>query len=297
MTERFSHPLIVVAIPAYNEAKHIGEAIASLRAQTHTDFLAVVSDNASTDGTPEVAETAIAGDPRFRIVRHEVNKGAVYNFRYVLDASESPYFMWLGAHDVIAPTFLERHLAAMEADPEVSLSYAHTRWIDEEGNELRVTNAGGLAHLGRTGVERYLRSAHTLRECTAINNVIRRRCLGSLNGHEVASADNVMLSRLLLLGRANEVAEPLYWRRDFKAKAQDYMQRMTGKAGMARDMRPMIGLYARQADELLAGRPDRWLVKQALLYILRRRFTPGLISVATARKVARRVKCTLLPNP
>jgi hypothetical protein len=46
------HPVIVVGIPAYNEAKYIGRALESWQSQTSSDFLAVIGDNASTACLP-----------------------------------------------------------------------------------------------------------------------------------------------------------------------------------------------------------------------------------------------------
>ena len=147
MTKRFRHSSIIIAIPAYNEEAHIGEAIASLKAQDWPDFLALICDNGSTDRTGEICREAIAGDPRFNYLRHPENRGAAFNFNYAFDISDSPYFMWLGAHDKIAPTYLGEHLRALEANPDFSLSYCLTQWIDETGAPLQITRASDLGDL------------------------------------------------------------------------------------------------------------------------------------------------------
>jgi cellulose synthase/poly-beta-1,6-N-acetylglucosamine synthase-like glycosyltransferase len=59
---RFRHPRIVVGIPVYNEERFVVDCIQSLRAQTLQDFLVVISDNASTDGTEASCRKAIDGD-------------------------------------------------------------------------------------------------------------------------------------------------------------------------------------------------------------------------------------------
>ena len=63
---------IGVVIPAFNAAKWIADAIASVLAQTHRDWQLVVVDDGSTDGTSEV----VAGfaDPRIRLIR-QANAG------------------------------------------------------------------------------------------------------------------------------------------------------------------------------------------------------------------------------
>ncbi|WP_110470658.1 glycosyltransferase [Williamsia limnetica] len=57
-----------VCIPARDEAPRIASLIADLKAQTGIpDLRVLICDDDSTDGTAEVATTAIAGDPRFEL--------------------------------------------------------------------------------------------------------------------------------------------------------------------------------------------------------------------------------------
>lgn len=72
MTSNFT-PRVSVIIPAYNVAPYLGEALASLAAQTMPDFEAIIID----DGSPDDIAAAAApwlDDPRFRLIRTE-NRG------------------------------------------------------------------------------------------------------------------------------------------------------------------------------------------------------------------------------
>src|ERR1035437_6848500 len=91
-------PKVSIGMRVYNGGKYIRRALASLLAQTFTDFELIISDNASTDGTEAICREYAAGDPRIRYVRQGENLGAMANFRFVLNEAGGEYFMW-AAHD------------------------------------------------------------------------------------------------------------------------------------------------------------------------------------------------------
>jgi chlorobactene glucosyltransferase len=63
-------PLVSVIVPARNEAHNIERCVRSILATSYPNLELIVVDDASTDGTHEVAERAIAGDPRARLVKN-----------------------------------------------------------------------------------------------------------------------------------------------------------------------------------------------------------------------------------
>ena len=267
---RFRHDVIVVAIPAYNEERHIAETIASVQAQRWTNFVAVISDNASTDRTGEVCRREIAGDPRFHYIRHAENAGASANFNWVLDRSESPLFMWMGAHDLIHPDFLADHVRALEERPDCSLSYSLTQWIDESAAPLKVTDPSALADIRGRPLARYFGSVRRLRECTVINNVLRRSAIGQVRFNDVPGCDMVMISEMLFRGPANRIAKPQYLRREIAHRNIDYMERLTGKTGLSRDYGEMVALYLANFDRLLFRHPMRRLARPLLKSLIER---------------------------
>ena len=62
-----SGPRLTVGVPVYNGEAYLGETLESLLGQTFEDFELVISDNASTDGTPEIA--AALGDDLIGLLR------------------------------------------------------------------------------------------------------------------------------------------------------------------------------------------------------------------------------------
>jgi hypothetical protein len=63
-----NRPAISVLIPARNEEKNIGAAVASVLASGNIDFELIVLDDASTDRTAEIVHTVAAADARVRCI-------------------------------------------------------------------------------------------------------------------------------------------------------------------------------------------------------------------------------------
>ena len=114
-------PLVSVIIPTYNGRDVIGEAVGSVLAQTRGDFELLVVDDCSPVGCGDIVESF--RDHRVRYLRHSLNKGAQAARRTGLDASRGEIVFFLDQDDLFHPRKLERHVAHMEAHPEVGLTY------------------------------------------------------------------------------------------------------------------------------------------------------------------------------
>jgi glycosyltransferase involved in cell wall biosynthesis len=105
-----STPKVSIGMPVYNGSPFIREALDSLLNQTFTDFELIISDNASTDETESICREYAAKDPRIRYVRQPENRGALLNFRFVLDEAVGEYFMWAAADDMWSSKWIEELL-------------------------------------------------------------------------------------------------------------------------------------------------------------------------------------------
>jgi glycosyltransferase involved in cell wall biosynthesis len=119
MTETAKRPRVSIGMPVYNGEKLVCEAIDSLLAQTFTDFELIISDNASTDSTEVICRKYAAGDSRIRYVRHSENRGAEYNFQFVLQEAKGEYFKWMAYDDYLNAQFIESIVGCLDRNRDV----------------------------------------------------------------------------------------------------------------------------------------------------------------------------------
>jgi glycosyltransferase involved in cell wall biosynthesis len=106
------HPRVSVIIPAYNASASLGEALDSVIAQRYDDWEAIVADDASADGT---AELACGYHPRVRCVRSERNLGIGGARNLALADASGELVALLDADDLWTPDYLRRQVAHYDA--------------------------------------------------------------------------------------------------------------------------------------------------------------------------------------
>ncbi|HMN97912.1 MAG TPA: glycosyltransferase family 2 protein [Miltoncostaeaceae bacterium] len=122
-----AEPLVSVLIPVYNGERFLEEAIASVRAQTYGNWRLVITDNASSDATPDIARAHAREDDRI-VLRTHVEFLPVYgNFNRAYGSAEpgSSYVKFLCADDVLYPECLRLMVGVGERHPTVGLVSAH----------------------------------------------------------------------------------------------------------------------------------------------------------------------------
>lgn len=112
-------PAVSVIMAAYNGAALIGETIASLKAQTFTDFEVVIVDDRSTDNTRNLLRAI--DDPRFRVIESAVNQGPVRTRNLAVAEARGRYLAALDQDDLCAPTRLAEQVRWLDANPDAVL--------------------------------------------------------------------------------------------------------------------------------------------------------------------------------
>ncbi|MGE0715143.1 MAG: glycosyltransferase family 2 protein [Alphaproteobacteria bacterium] len=126
---------VSLCLAVWNEERHIGETLESIRRQTHRAIEVHIFDNASTDGTAAICRDFLA-DARFRYHRNAANIGAVRNFNRVHSVASGDFVVPFSGNDVLEPTYVERLLEPMRRDPRTGLVAAQLAPIDESSMPL-----------------------------------------------------------------------------------------------------------------------------------------------------------------
>lgn len=122
-------PVLTVIIPALNAMPYLPEALASLAAQTFTDYEVLFWDNGSTDGTPEEAKRWIPERLPGRVVSDQHLPLHLCLARMV-DEAKTNYVARMDADDVCLPERFSIQLAALQRDQGLAVVGAAFRQID-----------------------------------------------------------------------------------------------------------------------------------------------------------------------
>ena len=118
---------VTVIVPGFDVAPYVPEALDSLRAQTRTDWRAVLVDDASTDATGVLFDAAADGDPRFEVVHHPSRRGLAAARNTGLDRVVTPFVGFLDADDRMRPGALERLVGTLERTGSDAVAGAYVR--------------------------------------------------------------------------------------------------------------------------------------------------------------------------
>ncbi|MEV0617343.1 CDP-glycerol glycerophosphotransferase family protein [Nonomuraea sp. NPDC050404] len=127
-------PDCTVVVITYNDAPRLPRAVRSVLRQSLRDLEVIISDDASTDGTPEVARRLALADPRVRYLRRPVNSGGCGAPRNDgIDAATAPYVMFLDSDDELPRHACKSLLAEIERTGACFVSGQISRLYESNG--------------------------------------------------------------------------------------------------------------------------------------------------------------------
>lgn len=211
-------PKVVIGVPLYNRADYLSQALESLLAQTYRDFVLILMDDGSSDGTPEIARQYAATDRRIIYRKNGARLGLVRNWSAVFKLARAlypgaEYFAWASDHDLWHPRWLSTLVSEFERCPGVVFVYPRNLRISETGETLR--NPWSFDTFGIVNRwERFRTATLGPKAGDRTYGLYRAKALARTGLlRPVLLPDNLMQSELALYGQSKQVPEVLWYRR------------------------------------------------------------------------------------
>jgi teichuronic acid biosynthesis glycosyltransferase TuaG len=130
-------PLVSVIMPAWRAAATLVEAVASVQAQSLTDWELLIIDDASDDATLMLATGLAAADGRIKVLSQTHNSGAAQARNRGILAARGLYIAFLDADDLWMPRKLERQISFMRRSGAV---FSYTGFWREAAGKRRLVH-------------------------------------------------------------------------------------------------------------------------------------------------------------
>jgi glycosyltransferase involved in cell wall biosynthesis len=135
-------PRVTVGIPFFNEARHLGDAIRAVLAQTFTDFELLLVDDGSQDDSLAIASSF--RDPRIKVSSDGTRKHLPARLNEIVARARAPFIARADADDVMHPTRFARQLAVFEEQPSCDVVGTWAVLVDGDEQPFATVESGPI---------------------------------------------------------------------------------------------------------------------------------------------------------
>jgi hypothetical protein len=240
---------VTVGIPTFNRAGMLAGAIESVLSQTFTSFRLVISDNASSDATPELVRSF--RDERIEYVRSDRNIGALANLNRLIDLADTEFLVLLPDDDLLYPGHLQASVGLLRRSAALGLTHTGFDLIDANSRLLGsisplTTRASTMIEPRHRALERLMVS--TWPACSA-SVMYRTRAIVEADGlreQDGPFGDLQLWMRIALNWDFGYVAKTLA---GFRAHAASASSRIGAQQGVSADGNELVLALARTRFE------------------------------------------------
>lgn len=126
-------PLVSIVVPVYNSKLFIADTIATVQAQSYSNWELLLIDDCSTDNSVELIKQLKKDDKRIKLISMERNSGAALARNMGIDTAKGQYLAFLDADDIWASTKLEKQVIFMQKAKSV-FSFTSYEFAEENGS-------------------------------------------------------------------------------------------------------------------------------------------------------------------
>ena len=128
-----NQPQVTVLTAVRNGARYLPETIASIQAQTFTDWEYIIVDDHSDDRTCGLIEDAIRKDARLRLIRRTASGGPYVAANDGLRAAKGEYIVRIDADDLCPAHRIETQLRFLDIHPEYRACVSYWQACNDRG--------------------------------------------------------------------------------------------------------------------------------------------------------------------
>ena len=214
------NPRVSIGLPVHNGENYLREALDSILIQDYQDFELIVSDNASSDHTPDIIQEYAKREERIRSYRFDRNVGAAANFNRVFELARGEYFKWAAHDDLILPTFINKAVTALDRDPAIALCFCGVQVIDRDGRPTGMLFQPPDQAAAPSPSERFRALVLNDLECHEVFGLIRTSVLRRTGLiRPFVASDRTLRAELGLLGSFHYLPEYLFLSRDHPGRS------------------------------------------------------------------------------
>jgi glycosyltransferase involved in cell wall biosynthesis len=290
MSNTRSAPKVTALVPTYNAEAFLQRTLDSLAAQTWHELEVLIGDDCSTDGTPAIIEAFAKRHANVRVVERTSNLGWLRNTNDLMSQATGVLMFFAFHDDVVAPTYVERLVEALETRPDAVLAFTDMLVTEPDGGTSPA--AFDLLSSTHTPLARGLVMARRPDNWWVPNRGLFRTCayrsVGGIhpNARGEYSADWTWLLHLSLLGDFVRVPETLchkHYEKSSLSKGWPHsidQQEALRRAGAAE----VRGSSADPLVKAVLVARLRWDVRRRVRSVARLVLGPALRRIRTAKR-------------
>ncbi len=119
-------PLVSIGIPTFNRPEGLRRTLEHVLKQNYKNIEVVISNNASSNLLVDsIVVDFLSRDNRIKYFRQTINRGPVFNFKFVFEKATGDYFMWAADDDYFESADLIEKLVERCADTILAFPEVH----------------------------------------------------------------------------------------------------------------------------------------------------------------------------
>lgn len=254
-------PTVSVVIPCYNYGRYLEGCVRSVVTQTGVRVRILIIDDASTDGSADVARALEGELDEVETRVHAPNKGhiATYN-EGLLEWADGEFVTLLSADDELTPGSLERSVSLMRSNPAVGMVYGGIEEFRSSGTVSTTAGRPGppIVYDGKRWLARRCREA--VNTVPTPGTVLRTTVQKKVGGYDATlphAADLHMWLRVAVVadvGYVRGVPQGRYRLHDTSMSGEVYSQSL---GDIAQRKLVFDDLFAKHGPEMSAAGIDR----------------------------------------